>query len=228
MIPKLAAFLVLVMVAALADRLHKFDFTLDAGAAARRNRYIIGCGVSRRMSDKSYKLEWKLEIKDELEDAGLSYSLIALLVGQSSQPPIKGTWLTESMQPHKKGIWLSAIPLEYIRDPYYRFTFWGLADDVLDKLTMAPKDREVLATKLARVVEPLTETESQVAAERDREYTELRDAFLREIELQRQFSAQPTPELEAQLREARNNTNQIELKINEKIKKRYQEETQGI
>jgi len=180
------------------------------------------------MSDEPYKLEWKLEIKEELEDTGLSYRLTALLLGQSNQPLIKGTWLTESNQPLKKGIWLSAIPLEYIRDPYYRFSFWGLADDVLDKLTMAPKYREVLATKLARVVEPLTEAESQIAAEPDREHTELRDAFSREVELQLQFSAHPTPEREAQLREARNNTNQIERKINEKIKKRYQEETRGL
>jgi serine phosphatase RsbU (regulator of sigma subunit) len=98
-------------------------------------------------------------------------------------------------------------------------------DSGINELQTAPKDREVLATKLARVVEPLTEAESLVAAARD---TELRDALSREIELQRQFSAQPTPEIEAQLREAQKNANEIELKINDRKKRRYQEETRGV
>ncbi len=167
------------------------------------------------MSDESYKLEWKLEIKEELEDAGLSYRLIALFPGQSRPQLIKGTWL-------------SAIPLEYIRDPDYRFNFWQMAEDAMEELIIAPKDREFLATKLARVVEPLTEADARAAAARDRENTELRDAFSREIKLARQFTAEPTPEREAQLRDARNYTNQAELKDHEKRKKKYQEETRGV
>jgi uncharacterized membrane protein YheB (UPF0754 family) len=102
-----------------------------------------------------------------------------------------------------------------------------MASDALNNLPIAAKNREELATKLARVVEPLTEAEAQATAERDRENDELRNAFSREIELSRQFDSKPTQELRTRLREAQNYTDYVWQESHEKLKKRFDEETRG-
>ena len=167
------------------------------------------------MSIQPYDIRWELETVEELEDAGLSPRLRALLISidQSSQQQV--------------GRWIGLIPLQWIRDPDHRYGFWEMAADDLNKLPIGPKDREELTAKLARVVEPLTETEAQAAAERYAENDELRNAFSREFELARRFKAKPTQELKIQLRESQSYTNYAWQRDHEKRKRRYQEETSG-
>jgi hypothetical protein len=163
--------------------------------------------------EKIFKVEWELSIEKKLEDAGLGYRLIPQLISKDES---SGRLVRR---------WISVIPLEWIRDPDSRFSFWEMAGDTMNRLSIKPEDREVPIKKLARVVEPVTEAEARIAA--NHENVELKDAFSSEIELMRAFKENPTPEKEALLREARSHSDQLWKSDHEKRKTKYREETEG-
>jgi hypothetical protein len=167
------------------------------------------------MSNGSYKLEWELQIGEKGEEAGLSYRLVARLTNLEQQPPRIKRW------------WLAHIPLEWIREPELRFGFWEAAESGLTNLDIAKKDRELITTKLARVVEPVTEEEGK-ALDQDPEISTLKVAFGEAIKLRDQMDAKRGPETEARFIEAWNRAEQLWTKDYERRKERYQEETRGI
>ncbi len=167
------------------------------------------------MSHEFYKLEWELQISEGGEEAGLLYLLIARLTNLKEEPPRIKRW------------WLTQIPLEWIREPELRLGFWEAAENGLTSLDVASEDREQIAAKLARVVEPLTEEEA-VVLNQDPAISKLKEAFWEAIKLRDRWDIKRTPETEAQFTEAWNRAQHLWAKDYERKKKRYQEETRGI
>ncbi len=177
-------------------------------------KYIAPANL-QPMTDGSYKLEWELQISEGAEEAGLSYRLVALLTNLGQQPPRIKRWP------------LALIPLEWIRELEFRFDFWEAAESGLTSLDIAKKDRELIATKLARVVEPLTEEEGK-ALDQDPKISTMKGAFGEAIKLRGQLDVKRTPETEARFIEAWKRAEELRTKDYERRKERYQEETRGI
>lgn len=159
------------------------------------------------MNGESYKLEWRLGTLSVLE--------VRLTdLDQSRRPPIN-RWF------------LSFIPLEWIRETEYRFFFWEMAKNGLNKLNITQKDRNVIVAKLARVVAPVTEKEAKWV-DLDPANKEFRDAFEEMIKRRDQLDAKRTPETEKLYNDAYDKGAWLWLLDWDIRKSRYEEETKDI
>jgi hypothetical protein len=119
------------------------------------------------------------------------------------------------------------IPLEWIRESDNRAIFWGWVEVELAKFDITPKDREAIATRLARVIEPPTKEEAE-AVNQDFDRVEYRNAQLQAERLKAQWLVDPTAETEAEYHTALDRVEYLLLRYTENLKKRYQDETKGI
>jgi hypothetical protein len=120
------------------------------------------------------------------------------------------------------------IPLQWIREPEYRLFFWEMAKNGLTGLNIAQKDREVIAAKLARVVEPLTEKEARWV-DLNPANKELRDGIDEMLlKCRDQWDVDRTPETEKRFKEAYSKGYWLWELDWDLRKTRYEEETKGI
>jgi hypothetical protein len=167
------------------------------------------------MNNEPFKVQWELKIEEEDEEAGFSYLLIARLTN------------LEQLSPRIQRYWLAHIPLAWIREPELRLSFWDTVENGFAKLNIAMRDRELIATRLERVVEPLTEEQAH-ELNQDPEFAELKKAFHDMIELRDKMDSARTQETETRFTEAWGRAAQLWIKDYEKKKRRYQEDTGGI
>jgi hypothetical protein len=148
------------------------------------------------------------------EETGRVYQLIALLTATESSSQGRVTRKVP-------------IPLEWIRESDNRAIFWGWVEVELAKFDITPKDREAIATRLARVIEPPTKEEAE-AVNQDFDRVEYRNAQLQAERLKAQWLVDPTAETEAEYHTALDRVEYLLLRYTENLKKRYQDETKGI